>query len=195
MPGSLRVLLADTGSPRATLLERRLRDIADAVVLGVAGGDGLRDAVVALAPDVILVDMPLPDRERLDELRRIGADRPCPVVMFAAFDSRAFLEEAIAAGVNSYHVVATALPDIAPILFAAVAVFRRQQQTDAALSEAKAMLQERETINRAKSLLMRQHRIGEPQAYRWLRRRAMNESRRLGEIAADLLAAAADGPK
>ena len=47
---------------------------------------------------------------------------------------------------------------------------------------------ERDTINRAKSLLMRQRKLDEPQAYRWLRRRAMNESRRLGDVAAELLA-------
>ena len=115
--------------------------------------------------------------------------------MFVDRDDRAFMEEAIAAGVSSYNVVDTAFPDIKPIVMAAVAIFRKYQKVADDLSKAKASLLERETINRAKSMLMRQQNIDEPQAYRWLRRRAMNESRRIGDIAADLLASEGRAPK
>jgi response regulator NasT len=108
--------------------------------------------------------------------------------MFVDRDDRTFMEEAIAAGVSSYNVVGTAFPDIKPIVMAAVAIFRKHQQVADDLTRAKATLLERDTINRAKSMLMRQRHFDEPQAYRWLRRRAMNESRRIGDIAADLLA-------
>jgi response regulator NasT len=132
--------------------------------------------------------MARPDRDGLDDLRRAGVANPRPVVMFVDRDDRAFMEEAIAAGVSSYNVVGTAFPDIKPIVMAAVAIFRKHQQVADDLTRAKATLLERDTINRAKSMLMRQRHFDEPQAYRWLRRRAMNESRRIGDIAADLLA-------
>ena len=97
------------------------------------------------------------------------------------------LVAAIAAGVSSYTVVDTAFPDIKPIVTAAVAIFRKHQQLADDLGKARATLRERETINQAKALLMRQRNIDEPRAYRWLRRRAMNENRRIGDIAAELL--------
>jgi response regulator NasT len=192
LPGHIKVLLADSDSDRVTILEERLREISDAVVLRVSGGSSLLDAVAAFAPDVILVDMARPDRDGLDDLRRVSADNPRPIVMFVDRDDRAFMEEAIAAGVSSYNVVDTAFPDIKPIVMAAVAIFRKYQQVADDLTRARATLQERETINRAKSMLMRQRNIDEPQAYRWLRRRAMNESRRIGEIATELLASASE---
>ena len=193
MAGQLRVLLADSDPDRARVLEQRLGEISDAVVLHVPHGSGLLDAVAALAPDVVIVDMARPDRDSLDDLRRVSASNPRPVIMFVDRDDRAFMEEAIEAGVSSYNVVDTAFPDIKPIVAAAVAIFRKHQQTADDLTRARATLQERELVNRAKALLMRTRKLDEPQAYRLLQRRAMNESRRIGEIAAELLAASEEG--
>jgi response regulator NasT len=188
LPSPLKVLLADADSQRAAVLEQRLAEISDATILRVRAGGNLLGAVAEAAPDVIIVDMARPDRDGLDNLRRANADNPRPIVMFVDRDDRTFMEEAIAAGVSSYNVVGTAFPDIKPIVMAAVAIFRKYQQVADDLAKAKATLLERETINRAKSMLMRQRNIDEPQAYRWLRRRAMNESRRIGDVAAELLA-------
>jgi len=187
LSGYLKVLLADCEGERAALLEERLREISDAVIVRVPAAGSLIDAVTAETPDVIIVDMARPDRDALDDLRRIGADNPRPVVVFVDRDDRAFMEEAIAAGVSSYNVVNAAFPDVKPIVMAAVAIFRKYQQVAADLQQVRTSLIERETIDRAKALLMKERNFGEPQAYRWLRRKAMNESKRIVAIAAELL--------
>ena len=189
MPDHLRVLLADSDTERATLLEEQLCEISDATILRAPAGGTLLDAVTTLAPDVIIVDMARPDRDGLDDLRRVSADNPRPIIMFVDRDDRSFMEEAIAAGVSSYNVVNTALPDVKPIVMAAVAIFRKYQQVATDLHQARATLLERENIDRAKALLMKQRKLDEPQAYRWLRRKAMNESKRIAAVAAELLAA------
>jgi two-component system, response regulator / RNA-binding antiterminator len=193
LPGQFKVLLAGSDPARAAMLERRIGEISDAVILRAPAGGCLLDAVGALTPDVIIVDVARPGRDTLDDLRRVSADNPRPIVMFVDRDDRAFMEEAIAAGVSSYNVVDTAFADIRPVVMAAVALFRKYRRVADDLTRAKATLAERDTINRAKSMLMRQRRLDEPQAYRWLQRRAMNESRRIGEVAAELLAGSSDG--
>jgi response regulator NasT len=190
LPKHLKVLLADSDADRAMLLEERLREISDASILRVAPGSTLLDAVAALSPDVIIVDMARPDRDGLDDLRRVSTDNPRPIIMFVDRDDRDFMEEAIAAGVSSYNVANTAFPDVKPIVMAAVAIFRKYQQVASDLHQARVTLQERENIDRAKAWLMRQRKLEEPQAYRWLRRKAMNESKRIAVVAAELLAAA-----
>jgi response regulator NasT len=184
------VLLANSDVERGAILEERLREITDAEILHAPAAGKLLDAVAAAAPDVIIVDMSRPDRDTLDDLRRIGADNPRPVVMFVDRHDRSFMEEAIAAGVSSYNVVGTAFPDVKPIVIAAVAIFRRHRQVAEDLRRAKATLMERETINRAKAMLMKQRNIDEPRAYRWLRHRAMNSNRRIVDVAAEMLAKA-----
>lgn len=195
MSGHLKVLLADGDAERAANLGQRIAEISNAVIRRVPPGGNLLDAVAAETPDVIIVDMARPDRDGLDDLRRVSADNPRPIVMFVDHDDRSFMEEAIAAGVSSYNVVNAAFPDVKPIVMAAVAIFHKYQQMAADLQKATATLMEGETINRAKAMLMKQRNIDEPQAYRWLRRKAMNESRRIAAVAADLLAAAKEeGP-
>jgi two-component system, response regulator / RNA-binding antiterminator len=187
LSGYLKVLLADSDVERTVLLEERLREISDAVILRVPTGGSLLDAVAAEMPDVVIVDMARPDRDALDDLRRVSTDNRRPVIMFVDRDDRAFMEDAIAAGVSSYNVVGAAFPDVKPIVMAAVAIFRKYQQLATDLQEARASLMERETIDRAKSLLRKARNFDEPQAYRWLRRKAMNESKRIAVVAAELL--------
>jgi response regulator NasT len=187
--GQLKVLLADAEGERARLLEQRLHELGDAVIERVSDTGNLLDAVRSVMPDVIIVDMARPDRDGLDDLRRANADNPRPVVMFVDRDARGFMEEAIAAGVSSYNVVDTAFPDVKPIVMAAVAIFRKYQELSADLHKARTSLMERDAIDRAKAVLIRRRKLDEPQAYRWLRRKAMNENKRIAVVAAELLAA------
>jgi response regulator NasT len=186
----LRVLLADSVSERATALEDSLAEFDAVEVIRATEGLSLSEAVETIRPDVVIVDMTRPDRDGLDAIRELTARNPRPVVMFVDEDDHAFMEEAITAGVSSYNVVGTAIPDVKPIVRTAVALFRRYQQIETDLREAKASLEERALIERAKATMIREGKIGEPEAYRVLRRRAMDEGRRIVDIARDVLAAA-----
>lgn len=183
----MRVLLADTDVVRAQSLAQHLID--DGVdVLRAFPGESLSDAVARVAPEVVIVDMARPDRDSLDGIRRISSEQPKPIVMFVDEDDPGFMEEAISAGVSSYNLVGAALPDIKPIVKTAVALFARYQGMETALRRAKLALQERAAIDQAKAVLMRQRQMTEPQAYRWLRSRAMDRGKRIAEIAADIVA-------
>jgi two-component system, response regulator / RNA-binding antiterminator len=109
-------------------------------------------------------------------------------VMFADCVDDAFMDEAIAAGVSSYNVRGVAFPDVRPIVQAAVAIFRRYQKVAADLEAAELRLDDQAAIQKAKVLLMRERRMSEPQAHRWLQRRAMEKGRRLAEVARQVLA-------
>jgi response regulator NasT len=183
----MRVLLADSDAVRAQSLAQHLIDDGLDVVRALAG-ESLNDAVARVAPEVVIVDMARPDRDSLDGIRRISSEHPKPIVMFVDEDDPGFMEEAIAAGVSSYNLVGAALPDIKPIVKTAVALFSRYQGMEAALRRAEQALQERAVIDQAKAVLMRQRQMSEPQAYRWLRSRAMDRGKRIADIAADVVA-------
>lgn len=183
----MKVLLADADPQRVQLLETQLRDAGATRVVRPHAGESLLDAVARARPDVVIVDMARPDRDALDGIRHVARDAPRPVVMFVDRDDPAFMEAAIEAGVSSYNVVGAALPDVKPIVAAAVALFRRHHRLALELRRAEASLRERQVVDRAKALLMRQRRLSEPEAYRWLQRRAMDSGRRLAEVAAELV--------
>jgi response regulator NasT len=183
------VLLADADPERAPAVEAALRRAGATDLLRPESGEALLDAVVRLVPDVVIVDMARPDRDTLDDVRHVTRHEPRPIVMFVDADDPAFMEAAIEAGVSSYNVVDRALPDVKPIIQAAIAMFRRFSQIQGELRRAEQGLQERAVIDRAKSVLIRTRRMSEPEAYRWLRRQAMDRNRRIAEVAAELLGA------
>ena len=184
----MKVLLADDDAERAGAVARVLAADPTLTVARLPFGQSLADAVAALAPDVVLVDMARPDRDALDSIRQVSAVNPRPVVLFIDEDDPAFMEEAINAGVSSYNAIDTPPPDVKPLLRAAVALFRRHQRAQAELREVEARLQERALVDRAKAILIRSRRMTEPDAYKWLRRTAMSRGRRIVDVARELIA-------
>ncbi len=191
----MKILLADDDADRARYLMRSLARDGSVEVVCIEAGALLQDAVAAHAPDVVLVDMTRPDRDALEGVRQLSVARPHPVVLFVDEDDPAFMQEAIDAGVCSYNVGSVTPAEVKPVLRAAVALFRRHLQTHRALTEAESKLRERDIIDRAKAILIRNRKMSEPEAYRWLRRQAMTKSRRIAEIAQSVIQAVEKEPR
>jgi len=182
---ALTILLIDTEGDRARALEEKLSESGFANVVRAEGPD-LAAAVEQARPDLVIIDMDLPDRDALEDIRAISAARP--IVMFAGTDDPSFAREAIAAGVCSYNLSGVALADVKPIMASAIALFQRYRHVEIELAAARALLDERRQIERAKAILMRDRKMTEPEAYRWLQKKAMNESRKLSQIVAEFVA-------
>jgi two-component system, response regulator / RNA-binding antiterminator len=183
----VKVLLADDDAERAGAVARILAADPGLTVMRLRPNESLAQAVASLAPDVVLVDMARPDRDALDGIRRVAALNSRPVVLFVDEDDPTFMEEAIGAGVSSYNAIGMPPPDVKPILRAAVALFRRHQQARDDLKQAETRLHERSVIDRAKAILIKQRRLSEPDAYKFLRRTAMSRGRRIVEVASELI--------
>jgi len=182
-----KILVIDSEPERARSLAEALNGAGfDDVVHCEAKAD-LVETVKTLAPDLIVIDMALPDRDALESVRTISAAAPRPIVMFADEDDPDLVETAISAGVCSYNLSGVSTRDMRAIVTSAIALFRRYARVETELAAAQAQLEERRVIERAKALLMGTRKLTEPQAYRSLRSRAMNENRRIAQVAAELL--------
>jgi two-component system, response regulator / RNA-binding antiterminator len=190
----VRILLADDNAARAGALTKVLEADLSLTVLRPRPGELLADAVAALAPDVVLVDMARPDRDALEGIRIVASNAPRPIVLFVDEDDAGFMEEAIGAGVSSYNVLGVPPPDVKPILRAAAVMFRHHQTARSELRHAEGLLREREIVDRAKAILIRERRMAEPDAYRWLRKRAMASGKRIPDIAQEIVTAQGMGP-
>lgn len=178
----MKILLADDDAARDLAADPGL------TLLRARPGEALADAAAAQHPDLVLMRLARPSDDALAAIRQIASGPRIPVVLFVAEDDPAFMEAAIAAGLTSYNVLSPGRfekpdgprTDKKPILRAAIALFRRQEQ-------AQAQLAARATIERAKAVLIRERGFGEPDAYRWLRRQAMASRRRIADVAETLL--------
>jgi response regulator NasT len=183
----MKILLIDTDADRAEALARTLSEAGFSEISRVASGEHMIAAVERISPDLIIVDMALPNRDALEDIRDLSLSAPHPIVMFSDEDDPAFVEQAIAAGVCSYNVSGVDRKDVKSIVTSAIALFRRYRHVETELAAANALLDERRLIERAKAILMRDRKMTEPDAYRWLQKKAMNENRKLSQIVAEFV--------
>lgn len=183
----MKLLLADNDEASAGVLGPVLEADPRLTVTRIGADEILSEAVAAHAPDVVILNLARSDRDLLEGVRQLASRSPHPVVLFVEEDDPSFMEEAIGAGVSSYNVLGWPPPDVRPILRAAVALFQRHRRLRAELDRAEKKLREREIIDHAKAILMRERRLAEPAAYAWLRRQAMARGKRIVEIAEELI--------
>jgi response regulator NasT len=182
----MRVLIIDPDEARAALVAQGLSGIEPLEVRRAAAFEE-REAA-AFAPDCIVIACDSPDRDTLESLREAGAANPRPIVMFVDRSTPGLAEAAVSAGVAAYVVDGLQTGRVRPVLEVAMSRFSLMQKLRSDLEKAQADLAARKTIERAKGLLMKERGIDEDEAFKTLRKLAMDTGRPLGAVAADLLA-------
>jgi two-component system, response regulator / RNA-binding antiterminator len=147
----------------------------------------LEQRIAQLQPDMIIVDSISDARDALEHVVLATREAPRPIVLFTEDNDTSHVKHALAAGVNAYIVAGLAPERIRPIIQVAIARFEHEQGLRHELQSAKAQLQERKTIDRAKGLLMQRQGLSEPQAYEKLRKTAMDKGLKLAEVAQRML--------
>lgn len=147
----------------------------------------LLDVVAALHPDVIIIDSESPTRDTLEQLAFVSARQPRPIVLFTEDRANATIQAALQAGVSAYIVDGIDAARLQPILDVAVARFEQDRVLRDELKSAQARLAERKIVERAKGLLMRQKGVDEEEAYRLMRKLAMDRNRKLLDIAQQII--------
>jgi response regulator NasT len=186
----LRVLIVDERPDRAAVLRSALEAAGYRVIGTLAGRADLEQQVEALEPDVIVVDMDCPDRDALEDMSRMSRHRPRPTVMFVDESDGEAIRAAVQAGVSAYVVGGLAPDRVKPVLEVAIARFNEFQALRRELDDARSDLAERKVIERAKGILMKRRGIDEEEAYRALRRMAMDRKVKLAALAREIVAAA-----
>lgn len=182
----MRVLLIDPDPARAALVAEGLAGVDPLDVRQSATFDAAEAA--AFEPDVVVVACDSPDRDILESLREASLANPRPVVMFADRSEPGLAEQTVRAGVAAYVVDGLAPGRVRPVLEVAMSRFSLMQQLRGDLARAKADLESRKLVDRAKGLLMKERGLDEAAAYGLLRKLAMDKGRPIGAVAADLLA-------
>jgi response regulator NasT len=154
----------------------------------------LTERLAQLQPDLIIVDAESDARDALEHVVMATRDARRPIVLFTNDDDSGHVKEAVAAGVSAYIVAGLAAQRIQPILQVALARFEREQSLLQALESTQserdalsAELKERKVIDRAKGLLMQRQHLTEDDAFKKMRKTAMDKGLKVAEVAQRML--------
>ncbi|WP_054308615.1 ANTAR domain-containing response regulator [Mesorhizobium sp. 1M-11] len=190
LASALRILVIDENRIRAAIIEAGLREAGHAEVTLVDDVTGIAARIAALQPDVIVIDIENPNRDMLENMFQLSRAVKRPIAMFVDRSDTASIEAAVDAGVSAYVVDGLKKERVKPILDMAISRFNAFSRMERELEEARTELESRKTVERAKGILMKSRGLSEQEAYALLRKTAMNQNRKIGDVAQSLVTAA-----
>lgn len=190
MASALSIIVVESDRDKALLIVDSLRAAGDFDIHVIAQSTGLARQIKAREPDVVLIDIENPSRDMLEELALASGPLERTVAMFVDRSDEGLSSAAIEAGVSAYVVDGMQPARLKPILDAAIARFRMFQRMRTELAETKRALEERKVIDRAKGMIMKSRGLDEDAAYALLRKTAMDQGKRVIDVAAALVTAA-----
>jgi response regulator NasT len=190
MQSSLKIVIVDKNPIRAAILEDGLREAGHVDVVRVDDTSHLLARVYAVDPDVILIDLENPSRDVLEQMFQVSRAVRRPVAMFVDQSDKASTEAAVDAGVSAYIVGGLQKERIKNILDLCISRFNSFARLREELERTRTALEERKVIDRAKGILMKVKSLSEEAAYTLLRKTAMNENKRIAEVAQSVVTAA-----
>ncbi|BEV46741.1 ANTAR domain-containing response regulator [Afipia carboxidovorans] len=187
---ALRILIVDKNRVRAAIIEEGLREAEHGDVTIIHDVTGIAQRIAEIEPDAIVIDLENPNRDMLESMFQLSRSVKRPIAMFVDCSDSASIEAAVEAGVSAYVVDGLHKHRVKPVLDMAISRFNAVSRMARELEEARTELENRKFVERAKGILMKSRSLSEESAYALLRRTAMNQNRKITEVAESLVMAA-----
>src|SRR5712691_6187332 len=186
---SPKIVIVDESPIRAAILEEGLREAGFTGVVHIREMQSLLARIYSLDPDVILIDLEDPSRDVLEQMFQVSRAVKRPVAMFVDQSDTASIEAAVDAGVSAYIVGGLRKERIKNILDLCISRFNAFARLQDELDRTRSALEERKVIDRAKGILMNTKKLSEENAYALLRKAAMNENKKIVDVAQSVITA------
>lgn len=184
---NLSVLIIDENRIRASIIEDGLREAGHEKVHIINDVHEVGRKIAEISPDVVVIDLENPNRDMLEHFFSLSRALQKPIAMFVDKSDNESIEKSVEAGVSAYVVDGLKKARVKPILDMAVSRFNAFSKLTRELEEARSELEDRKIVDQAKGILMRTRGMDEAAAYQLLRKTAMNQNRRMAEIAQSLV--------
>ncbi len=191
---AVRVVIAEDEAIIRRDLKEMLEQEGYEVVADFGRGDEALQAIRTLRPEVAILDVKMPGMDGIAVAEEVGKDQICAVIVLTAFSQRTLVEQARDAGVMAYLIKPFHAADLVPAIELALARYDERMVVEAELSrvqdEARLLeerLATRVLLDRAKTRLIEEFHLSEPNAFRFLQKTAMDTRSRVRDIAERVL--------
>jgi response regulator NasT len=189
MDSALKIVIVDESPVRAAILKDGLSEAGITQVLHIEATTNLLARIYEIDPDVILIDLADPSRDMLEQMFQVSRIVKRPIAMFVDQSDSASIQASVDAGVSAYIVDGLKKERMKHILDLCISRFNAFSKLQDELARAKTALDDRKVIDRAKGILMKAKSLTEDQAYVLMRTTAMNEKKKIADIAQSVITA------
>lgn len=186
---STRLLIAEDEVISRMDLREMLENLGYAVVGEAGDGVAAVNLARALKPDLVLMDIKMPDLDGIAAAQALAQEQLSPVLLLTAYSDREFVDRAVDAGVMGYLVKPFAEAQLKPAIEVALERWREVRQIREDLAQTQETLETRKLVERAKGVLMDTQNLKEAEAFRRIQRLSMNSRKSMREVAEAILLA------
>jgi len=184
-----RVVVADDESLIRMDLREMLTQLGYLVVGEAGDGQSAVNLARELRPDVVIMDIKMPDMDGIEAARILTHERIAPVLLLTAYSQRELIERAREAGVAGYLVKPFRESDLAPAIEVALARFAEFRELEKEVGNLHEALETRKLVDRAKGILMDTQGLSEADAFRKIQKMSMNTRKAMKEVAEAIILA------
>ncbi len=187
---SLRIVIADNESIIRMDLRELLMEAGHEVIAEAADGRQAVELVRRHRPDLVIMDIKMPEMDGLTAARIISDEKIAPVLLLTAYSQKEIVEKAKESGVLAYLVKPVKEENLFPAIEIALSRFQEFMSLENELEGLKNSLEARKLLDRAKGVLMDAHGLTESEAYRRIQQYSMAKRKSIKEVAQAIVAAA-----
>jgi two-component system, response regulator PdtaR len=180
---NLRVLVADDESIIRMDLKEMLSELGHEVVGDAATGREAYQMCLALRPDLVFLDIKMPDLDGLEVLRLLNEQCPTPVIMVTAFSEASMVEKAVELGAKAYVVKPFKAANVLPAIELALAHFEELGELRRENADLKEAIESSKRVNKAKLALAEHEGLSESEAFRRMQKMSMDRNKKMREVA------------
>ena len=184
-----RIIIADDESIVRTDLKEMLSNLGYLVVGEVGDGQSAVNLARELKPDVVLMDIRMPDMDGIEATKILTEEKIAPVVLLTAHSQTELVERAKEAGVVGYLVKPFREADLLPAIEVALTRFQEFESVSKEVDDLQHALETRKAVERAKGILMDSQDMDEQEAFRRIQKMSMNTRKPMKEVAEAIILA------
>ncbi|GAA1367578.1 ANTAR domain-containing response regulator [Brevibacterium luteolum] len=182
-----RVVVAEDEAVIRLDIVEMLREVGYDVVGEAADGESAIRLAEELRPDLVVMDIKMPVLDGISAAERIAKARIAPVVLLTAFSQKELVERARDAGAMAYVVKPFTSNDLVPALEIALSRHAEIAALESEIADMTDRFETRKLVERAKSLLISNMGLSEPEAFRWIQKTSMDRRLTMREVAETVL--------
>ncbi|HEX8994466.1 MAG TPA: response regulator [Ktedonobacterales bacterium] len=184
-----RIIIAEDDSVIRMDLREELQRQGYLVVGDVGDGQSAINLARELRPDLVIMDIRMPELDGIEAARVLTNERLAPVVLLTAFSDDELIERAREAGVVNYVTKPWRQSDLKPAIEIALARFQEFREMESQVKTLEDQLTTRKVVEKAKGVLMEKYKLTEQEAFRRIQKLSMNNRKSMREVAEAILLA------
>ncbi|RIK42611.1 MAG: response regulator [Chloroflexi bacterium] len=182
-----RIIIADDESLIRMDLREMLSHLGYDVIAEASDGRSAVELARKLLPDLVIMDIKMPDMDGITAADELGRGKVAPVVLLTAYSEQSLIGRAKEAGVCGYLVKPFRETELMPVIELALARFLDLRDLEREVTDLKDALETRKLVERAKGVLMEVHGLRESEAFNRMRKTSMDNRKSMREVAEAIL--------